>query len=198
MLDFWNLWQAWTQTFRRLFRTGPHVIALWHSYRIDGRRIPREPIPWNADVVYVNALVEWYGEPSFLESGFELRLAGQMYLRPFALRRQEERVFGLHFCFPPAPTMRLGVLCWQTKTVSSFELPYLCREDRPTRVDSALESIQDIDTPEFSDGLESAHEEWGPTATFTSEGGFRWVGRGAWSQADDIKLEQRLNRLIEL
>ena len=125
----------------RFFRRFPRVLGLWHSYEKAGLRVSGEPIPWNADTVLVEALVEWSGNPLVSRIDFELRTSDEIPLTPASLEERGGGFYHVLFRLAASRGARAGMLYWRSRPLARVELPYLSRE-------RFLESFQ-IEVPTF-------------------------------------------------
>jgi hypothetical protein len=113
----------------QLFQNSPRLAALGYAYEKGGLQISSEPIPWNADAVFVEALVEWSGKPLDCKNDFDLHLADELPLTPISLDPREEGVYHVVFRLAAIQSARAGRLHWRSRQLGSIELPYVSREN---------------------------------------------------------------------
>src|SRR5262249_22022222 len=114
-----NLWPVW--------RVGFQPQALHYSYEKAGLTVHDQPVPWNAEVVVVEALVRLPAPRR--KADFALRLPGQDPQPADALRRQEndERSRVVFRLPPPAATSAAEVV-WRNHLLGQVTIPVLTRE----------------------------------------------------------------------
>jgi hypothetical protein len=116
---------------------GPQLATLEYRYEKAGLTIAREPIPWNAEAVLVEAVLRDTGDRRCLPRDFLLRLAGsRQSFSPLDRARLTPRPRGergrgddgpLTFRLPP-PTQRTTVeLLWKDRSLGQMTLPVLTR-----------------------------------------------------------------------
>src|SRR5437868_14739706 len=94
MRDFWSM-----------PRSSPQPQALHYSFEKAGLTLHDQPVPWNAEVVLVEALVRLPQAVPRRKADFNLHLPNGQIVAAEALRLQgaEDRA-RLHFRFPPPAT----------------------------------------------------------------------------------------------
>jgi hypothetical protein len=117
-----------THELSKLLRRAPRLAGFWQSYEKAGLRVTGEPIPWNADTVLVEALVEWYGKPLESKSEFELQVTGELPMTPTSITLRRENVYHLTFRMAPVASTRVATLQWRSRQLGLVELASLSRE----------------------------------------------------------------------
>jgi hypothetical protein len=128
----WRGVKSWIDRRRRemsrLMWRAPRLLGLWQSYDKAGLRVTGEPIPWNADTVVVEALIEWYGTPLESKNEFELHLAGELPVTPTSVTLRRENVYHATFRMAPPPSTRVAIVQWRSRQLGLTELVSLSRE----------------------------------------------------------------------
>src|SRR3989442_12746841 len=95
----WAMHDLWP-----MHRTGPQPQALHYSFEKAGLTLHDQPIPWNAEVVLVEALVRLPAAVPRRKADFTLHLPNGQVVAAESLRQQtaEDRA-RLFFRFPPPP-----------------------------------------------------------------------------------------------
>lgn len=109
--------------------TRPQVQSLDIGYEKAGLTVRREPIPWNAEVVLVDALVHLADPDIRTKDVFRLCLPGHSPARPVALQAHAPDLVSISFRLPPLPGPTWGVLCGQGRELGRVRLPYLAKEE---------------------------------------------------------------------
>src|SRR5437868_14308893 len=91
-----------------LFRRSPRVAQMGHSYEKAGLKVSGEPIPWNADSVVVEAVLECWGRSLENKSDLELHLPCEIPLTPAALEYRGDDCCQVLFRLPPSQVVRTG------------------------------------------------------------------------------------------
>src|ERR1700730_8345841 len=84
-------WRDWAMhDLWHMHKTRPRPQALHFSYEKAGLAVNDQPIPWNADVVVVEALVSRLANPaSRRKADYQIRFAGQEPVRADCLRPED-------------------------------------------------------------------------------------------------------------
>src|SRR5262249_40008416 len=83
-------WRDWAMnSLWSMHRTSPQPQALHHSYEKAGLTIHDQPIPWNADVVLVEALLRLPSGVKRRKADFQIHVPGLPSIPAETLRRQE-------------------------------------------------------------------------------------------------------------
>jgi hypothetical protein len=125
-------WRDWAMNdLWSMHRMSPQPQALHHSYEKAGLTIHDQPIPWNADVVLVEALMRLPGA-SRRKADFQIHVPGMPALPAETLRRQEgDERYRLFFRLPtPAKTVT-AVVHWRNQPMvnGQITLPLLTRDE---------------------------------------------------------------------
>jgi hypothetical protein len=130
----WAWFKHWyTQTARtlwRLFGRSPRLQSLHFSYEKAGLAVGAEPIPWNADALVIDALLDLLPEPGACRSDF--RASGPGELGTMALAVQPQSDAGpCRVVFRLAPPHAAGMveLHRRSKQLAQFSLPFLRAEE---------------------------------------------------------------------
>src|SRR6516162_8940736 len=117
MADFWPM-----------HRISPQPQALHYSYEKAGLTLHDQPIPWNAEVVWVEVPLRFPPGAARRKADFQLVLAGQAPLPAESLRRQEpEERYHLFFRFPPPARTTTAELLSRGRRLGQLTLPVLGR-----------------------------------------------------------------------
>jgi len=125
-------WRDWAMhDFWSMHRNSPQPQALHYSYEKAGLTLHDQPIPWNAEVVLVEASVR-LRSPSTArrKNEFQLHVPGQGGI-PAQLVRRQEKDDTHHLFFrvaPPAETVT-AQLRWQGQPLGQLTLPVLGRDE---------------------------------------------------------------------
>jgi hypothetical protein len=106
--------------------SGPQVQSLQLSYEKAGLLVRHQPIPWNADVVWVDALIRFQSGVVRRKTDFQLHIPGEPPLTATTLHRHEDHdVFRLQFrvTTPRQPTT--VELYWKTCPLGQAVMPLL-------------------------------------------------------------------------
>jgi hypothetical protein len=121
----WAMYDLWS-----MHRTGPQPQALHHGYEKAGLAIADQPVPWNADVVVVEALLRLPAPVSRRKTDFMLRLPDRPQVHADSLRRQEhDERYRLCFRFPPPSRTVNADILWHGQRLGHLTLPIVSRED---------------------------------------------------------------------
>src|SRR5688572_3643691 len=93
----WAMHDLWS-----MHRIGPQPQALHYSFEKAGLTLHDQPVPWNAEVVLVEATLRLPPSVARRKTDFTLRVPGRDPVQPESLRYQgaEDRA-RLFFRFPP-------------------------------------------------------------------------------------------------
>ncbi len=133
-------WRDWAMhDLWRMHRSSPQPQALHFSYEKAGLTVNDQPIPWNADVVMVEALLRLPTAAARRKADFQLRLAGQEPVAADNLRPEEsaaglEGRFRLFFRLPPPGRPVIAEVFWKTSSLGQLTLPFLSREEFTQRL----------------------------------------------------------------
>ncbi len=132
MLPWIKRWQDWAMhDIWPMPRTGLQPQALHHSYEKAGLTLHDQPIPWNAEAVLVEALVQ-HLPPSAprRKADFQLRIGNQEGLPPESIRRDGgEDCHRLFFRFPPPGHSVTAEVLYRHHRLGQLTLPVLSREE---------------------------------------------------------------------
>jgi hypothetical protein len=118
MHDLWNL-----------PRSGPQPQALHYSFEKAGLTLTDQPVPWNAEVVLVEALVRRASAPR-RKSDFTLHIPGRPPVLADSLRSWGgEENTRVHFRIPPPEKTSSVEVCWRERRLGQMTLPVLGPED---------------------------------------------------------------------
>jgi hypothetical protein len=106
---------------------------LHFSYDKAGLTVHDQPIPWNADVATVEALLRLSNPASRRKADFQLRIAGQDPLPADNLRPEEtpgaEDRYRVFFRLPPPKVPVVAEVMWRTQLLGQVTLPVLSRDE---------------------------------------------------------------------
>jgi hypothetical protein len=122
-------WRDWAMNdLWSMHRTSPQPRALHHSYEKAGLTIHDQPIPWNADVVLVEALL-CLRDVARRKADFQIHVPGLPPIPAETLRRQDDDRYRLFFRIPtPAKTVTVEIH-WRNQRLGQLTLPFLTREE---------------------------------------------------------------------
>ncbi len=124
-------WRDWAMNdFWPLYRISLQPQALHYSYEKAGLTLHDQPIPWNAEAVVVEALINLKPTVSRRKGDFLLRMPGRQPLAAEQVRRLEgEERFSVQFRLPP-PTASIALeVLHRNKVLGQLTLPFLSREE---------------------------------------------------------------------
>ncbi|MBV9124561.1 MAG: hypothetical protein JO112_14480 [Planctomycetes bacterium] len=124
-------WRDWAMhDFWFMHRIGPQPQALHYSYEKAGLTLHDQPIPWNAEVVLVEAILRLPPAVARRKADFQLLLPGQLPIPAENLHRQEsEDHYHLFFRFPPPASTTTAELRWRHHQLGQLTLPVLSRDE---------------------------------------------------------------------
>jgi hypothetical protein len=119
MADFWPM-----------HRISPQPQALHYSYEKAGLTLHDQPIPWNAEVVVVEALLRLKPALPRRKGDFQMHVPGQPPVVAENLRRQEgDDLYRLFFRLPLPPRSVPAELFWCNHRLGQITLPVLEQEE---------------------------------------------------------------------
>jgi hypothetical protein len=124
-------WRDWAMNnLWPIYRTGPQPQALHYSYEKAGLTLHDQPIPWNAEAVLVEALVQLRSSAVRRKADFQLRLPNQEPIASENLRRLEpDDNHRVVFRLPPPTATVEAELLWRNHVLGRLTLPVLSREE---------------------------------------------------------------------
>jgi hypothetical protein len=127
-------WRDWAMhDLWHTHRASPQPQALHYSYEKAGLTVNDQPIPWNADVVIVEALLRLPNPANRRRHDFQLRVAGQDPIPPANLRPEEgapgDDRFRLFFHLPPPGQAVVAEVFWKQHSLGQVSLPVLKQDD---------------------------------------------------------------------
>jgi hypothetical protein len=130
-LKHWRDWAMHNWPFQR--GNGPQAQGLHVVYEKAGLTVRNQPIPWNADASYVEALLRIPGVPGHVhapkKTEFQLRLPGQVLREAVTFHRHEDSdLFRLQFRLPPLRQPVTVELIWRSYVLCQAVVPLLTAE----------------------------------------------------------------------
>jgi hypothetical protein len=123
-------WRDWAmRDLWPMHRIGPQPQALHYSFEKAGLTFDKQPIPWNADAVLVEAAVRLPSSTSRRKSDFELHLPNQPPVPAESLRGEEEDRHRLFFRLPTPAQTSVAELFWKETLLGQVSLPILTRTE---------------------------------------------------------------------
>ncbi len=98
-------------------------------YQLAGITVPDQPIPWSADLVRVEALVELDGTPPWRPGDFTLLLPDSLPIPVIAAEEVEPGTFRFSFTFPPPGRPTRAQLCRRGRVLEELTLPFLSADE---------------------------------------------------------------------
>jgi hypothetical protein len=121
----WAMHELWP-----LYRLRPQPQALHYGYEKAGLTILDQPIPWNAESVLVEALLNLRSPALRRKGDYQLRLPGLELYPAESLRKQDgENGYRVHFRVPPPPATVTAELLYRGHLLAQLTLPHLSREE---------------------------------------------------------------------
>ncbi len=121
----WAMFNLWSNS-----RTSPQLQALHYSFEKAGLTLHDQPIPWNAEVVLVEASLRLPSAVPRRKTDFALRLPEDSIIPAESLRVQagddRARVF---FRFPPPTQTVVAEFLWRGNRLGQITLPILSCEE---------------------------------------------------------------------
>lgn len=103
--------------------------GLFFSFEKAGLRLDKQPVPWNADAVVVEALIRLPASGR-AKSDFTLRLPHGEPISPESVRQEpDNRRYRLFFRLPTPSITTSAQLWWRTRLLGQLEIPILQRSD---------------------------------------------------------------------
>jgi hypothetical protein len=126
----WAMFELWPTQ-----RTRPQPQALRHAYEKAGLTIADQAVPWDADVVVVEAMLRLPSSVPRRKSDFFLRLSDHAPIPADALRRNEhDDRYRVLFRFPPPIRTVTADMIWHGQRLGNLSIPVLSREDFMDRI----------------------------------------------------------------
>jgi hypothetical protein len=121
----WAMHDVWS-----MHRIGPQPQALHHSFEKAGLTISDQPIPWNAEVVLVEALLRLPASVARRKADFQLHVPGLPPLAAESLRRLEgDDRYRLFFRLATPSRTSTAELVWRNHRLGQLTLPFLSKDD---------------------------------------------------------------------
>jgi hypothetical protein len=113
-----------------MHRISPQPQALHFSYEKAGLTVSDQPIPWNAEVVLVEAMLRLPSAVARRKADFQIVLPGQAPVAAESLRRQEgDDRYRLFFRVPTPPRTSPAEITWRNQRLGQMTLPILGLEE---------------------------------------------------------------------
>jgi hypothetical protein len=125
----WLSWTPWKALAALGARGVPRVKEARYRYQLAGIAVPDEPVPWSADVVRVEALIELDGAPAWRPGEFTLHLPDRPPVPAAAVEEERPGTFRFSFAFPPPGKPARAQLCRRGHLLAELELPFLSAEE---------------------------------------------------------------------
>jgi hypothetical protein len=128
-------WRDWAMhDLWHMPRSRPQPQALHFSYEKAGLAVHDQPIPWNADVVKVEALLRLHNPASRRKADFHLRLPAQDpvpadHLRPEEAGGGPEDYYRVFFHLSPPQVPVAVEVVWRNQVLGQIMLPVLSRDE---------------------------------------------------------------------
>jgi hypothetical protein len=126
-------WRDWAMhDLWHMRRYSPQPQALHFSYEKAGLTVHDQPIPWNADVVVVEALLRLANPAARRRAEYQLRIAGQDPIPADILRPEEgagEDRYRLFFRLSTPSQPITAEVFWKKSSLGQLHLPLLTREE---------------------------------------------------------------------
>jgi hypothetical protein len=121
----WAMHDLWS-----VHRIGPQPQALHYSYEKAGLTIPDQPIPWNAEVVLVEALLRLPTSVARRKADFQLHFPGTTPTAAESLRRIEgDDRYRLIFRLPTPTQAGAAEVVWRNHRLGQLTLPFLSKDE---------------------------------------------------------------------
>jgi hypothetical protein len=121
----WAMHDLWNMT-----RTGPQPQALHYSFEKAGLLVHDQPVPWNAEAVVIEALVDLPAGVPRHKPDFMLRITGAEPVPADSLRsRGPENKVRLHFRLPPPERTVLAEIVWRDRRLGQLTIPVLDQDE---------------------------------------------------------------------
>jgi hypothetical protein len=131
MLPWIKHWRDWAMPeFWSMHRMSPQPQALHYSYEKAGLILHDQPIPWNAEVVLIEARLRLPSSIARRKTDFQLQVAGQAPVSAEHLRRHDgEEHYRLFFRLPVPTRTASAELLWRNHCLGQMTLPYLEKQE---------------------------------------------------------------------
>jgi hypothetical protein len=125
-------WHAWAK--RKLLWPldglgEPRARALGFGYQKAGLTVRDEPVPWNADAVLLEAVVECAPEQQGSRSDFHVRVPGDVPCMAVAMEPRGEGTFRVLFRLPPPQKSTPVKFYWRACRLGQLVVPHLGRDE---------------------------------------------------------------------
>jgi len=112
------------------YRVSPQPQAIHYSYEKAGLTVHDQPIPWNAEAVFVDARLRLPQSAGRRKTDFLLRLAGPDPVPADDLRRLDaDNHFRISYRVEPPGTTTTAEVLYRNHVLGQLTLPYLGRDD---------------------------------------------------------------------
>jgi hypothetical protein len=141
-------WRDWAMhDLWHMRRHSPQPQALHFSYEKAGLTVHDQPIPWNADVVVVEALLRLSNPAARRRGDYQVRIAGQEPIPADNLRPEDgaspgEDRFRIFFRLPAPIQPLTAEIYWKNHSLGQLTLPVLSREDFLQRLGLQMPTLQ--------------------------------------------------------
>src|SRR5438128_511082 len=121
----WAMHDLWP-----MHRSGPQPQALHYSYEKAGLTLHDQPIPWNAEAVLVETIVQLPAAVQRRRADFELHVEGQEPAAAESLHREQgDHRYRLFFRVHTPPQTTTAQLIWRGHALGQVTLPVLTRDE---------------------------------------------------------------------
>jgi len=108
----------------------PRLRSIRTGYLKAGQAVHDEPIPWNAEAVLVEAVLEWPDDLVWEQREFTLAVPGQPYETAAEVRADEtEQVLHVRFRLSPPQGTTAALLSWRARRLGQLVLTHLSAEE---------------------------------------------------------------------
>jgi hypothetical protein len=141
-------WRDWAMhDLWHMRRYSPQPQALHFSYEKAGLAVHDQPIPWNADVVVVEALLRLANPAARRRADYQIRIGGQDPIPADNLRPEEgstptEDRFRIFFRLPTPIQPVHAEVFWKNHSLGRLTLPVLSREEFLQRLGLQVPTLQ--------------------------------------------------------
>jgi hypothetical protein len=123
-------------------RSGAGLTALRYGYEKAGLFVRDQPIPWNADVVFVEAELRLPAGGPPRKSDFQLHILGRAPVLPESFQQEHTtETQSLRFHFSPPGQTSVAELGYRNHLLASFTLPALGREEFVNRLQLLMPTL---------------------------------------------------------
>ena len=134
-------WHDWVMSdVLPLTRSRPHGQAVYTRYEKAGLVLYGLPVPWNADAVIVEVLLQ-LPPPARQKGLFTLRLPGREPILPESFRLETDDRHRLIFRLPVPAASTSGELLWKHRLLSNVAIPMLTAEEFLSRLRLSLPTV---------------------------------------------------------